>query len=94
MGYRGIPGFLFYFPIFTPEKQKCFYLTLFFEALQVYNLIGLSHINADCGGQAEAARYFVVLVHNGPLMCFLSLKVPLYHSHIQGMVLLSCRAQY
>ncbi len=48
----------------------------------MYNLIGLSHISADCGERAEAAEHFMVLVHNGPLMCFLSHKVqPAPHSH-------------
>lgn len=50
----------------------------FFEAPQVYNLIALSHISVVCGEQAEATGRCMVLVHSGPLMCFLSLKVQPY----------------
>lgn len=88
MGCNGAPGFLPGFHFFRFSPPFCFRSRVFFEALQVYNLIGLSHINAECGGRAEAAGYFMVLVHNGPLMCFLSLKVQPHRSRIRGTVLL------
>lgn len=34
--------------------------------------LSFDHIIAECREQAEAAGFFMVLVHNGPLMCFLS----------------------
>lgn len=55
----------------------CFLVNaVFFKALQVYIIWWVRATSVLTAGEwAEAAGRFMVLAHNGPLMCFLSLKV-------------------
>lgn len=78
---------------FSPLFLSSLYTVFLLRLQNTYNLIGSNHITAGCGDPAEATGYLMVCVHNGPLMCFLSLKVQQDHSHIQGVVLLSCEAR-